>query len=593
VSRRVPFHRSLIGRLLVTSIVIAVAAVVSTAWLATQTTSRAIRQEQGRSLADDKSVYDMVIGYAATHRDWAGVQTLIDARAADIGRRITLTSDDRVVIAESGRGGSLAGARASAAVDPLSLDQGLTGSTDRIDARVLGPYRLPAREHDELRFSVLQQLKCLRNSGVGGVVGEDANGRPLVQLTTADPLGARGVCAAQFSKVTATERRALDDLTARTARCLGLTGKSKLILDRDFSLVAMQLVPADKSRDVRTARMQSCIREALVQQLRPYVAPPALLFVTEPGGATDEPVFSLSRTNILRIVWVAAVVLLVTILLTVLTGRRLVQPLRALTDAAVQPLDRPAPMPVARDDEIGRLARALNDLTERRDRSEAQRRVMVSDVAHELRNPLTNIRAWLEAAQDDVVPADPALLDLLHDEATMLHHIIDDLSDLAAADAGDLRLRREPVYVRDLLTHACESQRSAAEKAGLTLVADLHGDPLVRVDPVRLRQMAGNLLSNAIRYTPPGGTVSLTAAASAEELTIAVHDTGVGISPEDLPRIFDRFWRADTSRARATGGSGLGLPIARQLAEAHGGTLTAQSHRGEGTTMTLRLPVTG
>jgi signal transduction histidine kinase len=216
---------------------------------------------------------------------------------------------------------------------------------------------------------------------------------------------------------------------------------------------------------------------------------------------------------------------------------------------------------------------------------------MVSDVAHELRNPLTNIRAWLEAAQDDVVPANPALLDLLHDEALMLHHIIDDLSDLAAADAGDLRLHREAIYVRDVLTHVCESQRGAAEKAQVTLTADLRGDPVADADPVRLRQTVGNLLSNAIRYTPAGGTVTLSAAASGGELTIAVQDTGIGIAADDLPRIFDRFWRADSSRTRATGGSGLGLPIARKLAEAHGGTLSAASRPGAGTTMTLRLPL--
>jgi len=288
---------------------------------------------------------------------------------------------------------------------------------------------------------------------------------------------------------------------------------------------------------------------------------------------------------------VTAAVLLATILLTVLTGRRLVRPLRALTEAAIEPAGRPTPVPVRGRDEIGHLARALNDATERRDRAEAQRRHLVSDVAHELRNPLTNIRAWLEAAQDEVVPANPALLDLLHDEAILLHHIIDDLSDLAAADAVELRLHREPIFVRDVLTHVGESQRGAAEKSGVTLTTDLRGDPVADADPVRLRQMVGNLLSNAIRYTPAGGTVTLSAEAAGDTVTIAVRDTGIGIAPDDLPKIFDRFWGADSSRTRATGGSGLGLPIARKLAEAHGGTLTATSRPGEGATMNLRLPL--
>ncbi|MET0424836.1 MAG: HAMP domain-containing sensor histidine kinase [Actinoplanes sp.] len=589
--RRVPLHRSLVGRLLATSVLMAMAAIAATAWLAAQSTTRAIRQEQGRSLADDKSIYDVLIGYAATHRDWTGAQPIVQAKAAEAGRRVTLMDEDRAIIADSGPGASLDTVRASATVDALRLDQGLVDSADRIDARAVGPYRLPKAERDQLRRLATRHLDCLGAGRVGGQVVDDASGRPTVRITTADPYFIGGLCAAKNRNTTATEDRALTALATMTERCLGLTARGSVSLARDFSVLALRRAPVDRARDVSSARVRSCVRESRVTQLRPYVAPPALLFVTDPGNPADAPVFSLSRANVLRIVWVTGAVLLVTIGLTVLTGRRLVRPLRALTEAAMEPLGRSAPVPVTGDDEIGYLARALNDLTERRERAETQRRLMVSDVAHELRNPLTNIRAWLEAAQDDVMPADPALLELLHDEATMLHHIIDDLGDLAAADAGRLSLHPEMVYVRDLLTQAFESHRGAAEKAGLTFTADLRGDPVMSADPVRLRQLAGNLLANAIRYTPPGGTVTLTAGVDAGELTVAVHDTGVGIAPDDLPKIFDRFWRADTSRTRATGGSGLGLPIARNLAEAHGGTLIAASRPDAGTTFTLRLPL--
>ena len=583
---RVPLHRSLVGRLLATSLLIAMAAIVATAWLAVQSTSRAIRQEQGRSLADDKSIYDTLAGYAATHRDWTGVQKTVDAEAARLHRRVTLMTDDRQAIADSSPGAPLDATRASATVDALRLDPGLTGSADRIDPRVTGPYLLPAKEREKLRRFAQSQLECMRQNGVEGQVTVDANGRPAVRTTSSDVNFTMSVCRSK-SPITATETEelALADLAWMAEECLGAE-HDILVLDRDFSVAGFK----DRTTDMRKVR--SCVAEARVRQLRPYVAQPALLFVTDPGtGAADEPVFSLSRENLFRVAWVTAAVLLATILLTVLTGRRLVRPLRALTEAATEPAGRPAPMPVRGRDEIGHLARALNDATERRDRAEAQRRHMVSDVAHELRNPLTNIRAWLEAAQDEVVPANPALLDLLHDEAILLHHIIDDLSDLAAADAGELRLHREPIFVRDVLTHVGESQRGAAEKAQVTLATDLRGDPVADADPVRLRQMVGNLLSNAIRYTPAGGTVTLSAEAAGDTVTIAVRDTGIGIAPDDLPKIFDRFWRADSSRTRATGGSGLGLPIARKLAEAHGGTLTAASRPGEGATMNLRLPL--
>ncbi|GAA2511076.1 HAMP domain-containing sensor histidine kinase [Winogradskya humida] len=588
----VPLHRSLVGRLLATSVLIALAAVVATAWLATQTTSRAIRQEQGRSLAEDTSVYDMLIGYAAVHRDWTGVQGLVEDRAADIGRRITVTTEDRELIADSGSWVPPGARRASALVDPLRLDQGLTAGTDRIDARVRGPYRLTAKEHAELRRFAEEQLRCLEDIGLKGILGDGPDGRPTVRVTVADSHGMAGLCAAKTRAVTTTEKVALEDLAARTARCLGLTGRDEIAVGRDFTVESVRRSRSDRTVDVSDSRTTSCVREARVQQLRPYVAPPALLFITDADNAVNEPVFSLSRANILRIVWVTAAVLLATIVLTVLTGRRLVQPLRALTGAAAQPLSRSVPMPVTRNDEIGYLARTLNDLGERRERAEAQRRLMVSDIAHELRNPLTNIRAWLEVAQDGVVPAEPALLDLLQDEAIVLQHIIDDLSDLAAADAGNLRLHPEPVAVRDVVNQVTDSHGSVAAQGRVTLTSRVPGNPVINADPVRLRQIVGNLVSNAIRYTPPEGTVSVTAEVTGTELTIVVRDTGTGIAPGDLPKIFDRFWRADTSRARATGGSGLGLPIARQLAEAHGGTLTARSSPGGGTTMSLRLPLT-
>jgi two-component system sensor histidine kinase BaeS len=218
---------------------------------------------------------------------------------------------------------------------------------------------------------------------------------------------------------------------------------------------------------------------------------------------------------------------------------------------------------------------------------------LVSDVAHELRTPLTNIRSWLEAAQDGLATADPQLFNLLLEEAVLLQHVIDDLRDLAAADAGSLRIHREPTPVGDLVAQVAESYRSAAETGRVRLRAEVDGDPQAAVDPVRLRQLVGNLLSNAIRHTPAGGTVTVSAAVDRDALLIAVRDTGVGIAPADLPRVFDRFWRADTSRSRATGGSGLGLAIARKLAEAHGGELTVASQLGVGTTFTVRLPLPG
>jgi len=585
---RVPLHRSLVVRLLAVSLLVAVAAIAATAWLAAQSTTRAIRQEQGRSLADDRSIYDALVGYAATHRSWAGVETVVAKQAGSLRRRITLMTEDREVIADSAPGPSLALARPSATVDPLRLDLRLTGGTERIDPRVAGPYRLPAADRAKLRSALDTQLKCMRAASVDGKVVDGPDGRPTVQVTTLDPKGLTGYCRQRLGDpVTEIEHRALSALQRLFLRCIGRSNPDAVRISRDFVVTPFE----EDISGLAAGRVNSCLLQSRQSQLRPYVAPAALLFVTEPGSAADAPVFTLSRTNVVRIVGVTGAVLLAAVLVTVLAGRRLVRPLRALTEAAAQPVDRRARMPDSGRDEIGYLARALNDLAERREHAEALRRAMVSDVAHELRTPLTNIRSWVEAAQDGLAPTDSRLLALVHEEAVLLQHIIDDLSDLAAADAGNLRLHPEPVPVRDMLHQVAVAHQGAAHAAGVALTMAVAGDPEVEADPVRLRQIVGNLVTNAIRYTPAGGAVVIGAEAGPDELTVTVRDTGVGIGPDDLPRIFERFWRADGSRTRATGGSGLGLPIARQLAEAHGGGITAQSRPGAGTLMTIRLPV--
>jgi two-component system sensor histidine kinase BaeS len=576
-----------VTRLLATSVLIAVAAIAATAWLATRTATRAINQEQGRSLTDDKGVYDMLVAYAAGHPDWSQAPELIQERAAKLGRRITLMTEDRQVLIDSGTGPSLRTARPSAVVDPLNLDLALTGGTQRIDARAVGPYLLPARERAELRSTARKVLDCLAGLGVSGRVVETPSGRSGIELTSTDAEGALPKCGALWDEnPTSTEAKALRSLGTLTARCAGpLNGGTVLVTPqfRPYVLSSKQMadrkiapVPAEPSTGTRvSARVQSCLEKSRRTQLQPYVAPPALLFVTDPDTGADRTTFTLTGENTVRIVTVTGAVLLATIMVTVLAGRRLVRPLRALAEAA----GGPAPAVVTGRDEIAHLARVLNT-------SAQQRRAMVSDVAHELRTPLTNIRTWLEAAQDDLAPTDDQLVALLHEEAVLLQHLIEDLSDLAAVDAGTLRVHPEAIAVRDVIEQVTDIHRGTAHSAGVRLEAAVSGDPIMSADPVRLRQVVGNLVSNAVRHTPQGGVVTV----SASHNTIAVRDTGTGIAEEHLPKVFDRFWRADESRSRATGGTGLGLAISRQLVEAHGGTITVTSTVGVGTVFTVHLP---
>ncbi|UYM22842.1 HAMP domain-containing histidine kinase [Streptomyces albus] len=215
---------------------------------------------------------------------------------------------------------------------------------------------------------------------------------------------------------------------------------------------------------------------------------------------------------------------------------------------------------------------------------------MVNDIAHELRTPLSNIRGWLDAAQDGLADPDSSLVASLQEEAGLLQHIIDDLQVLAAADAGSLRLSPRKLNLRELAEQSLDAHETAAQAGRVALIGHFTDDLTTEGDPVRLRQVLGNLLSNAIRHTPPNGSVTVSAYRVEGGVELHVADTGSGIQPEDLPRIFDRFWRAEQSRSRNTGGSGLGLSIVRHLVHAHGGEVSVVSSPGAETVFTVRLP---
>ncbi|MEU1185241.1 HAMP domain-containing sensor histidine kinase [Streptomyces sp. NPDC005820] len=576
-------RRSLLVRLLAASITIAVCSVAATAWLAARTTTSAIQHEQGQVLADDAQIYDTLIGYAAGHTDWSAVTPILKRLTGRTGRHITLTTQERRPIAASGTATTLP-TRASALLDPLRADPALLPGVkaDGIDPRAVGPYRLPRAEREELLSRADKVQSCMRGAGFPVGVTEEPSGRPSVVVAgdnstrrKADEVCGRYV----LEDPTATEKQALDRLNTLVAGCLKRQNLGPVAVGLDFA-------PSGKDSEF----VQRCIDTARREQLAPYVAQPALLFVATPAGSAAAPGFDLSSANTVRVAGVAALVLVLTVAVTVTVGTRLVRPLRALTDAARRPAQQHLRVPVTTHDEIGHLAAAFNDLAERRERVEVQRKAMVSDVAHELRTPLSTIRGWLEAAQDGLAVSDEAFVASLLEEALLLQHIVDDLQHLAQADAGRLRLHPEPLSLRELLDHVAAAHRGGAETAGVTLTTRIEDTPVLHADPARLRQAIGNLLSNAVRHTPPGGSVTLRCRCAGDEVVIEVADTGSGIAADDLPRVFDRFWRADKSRSRQTGGSGLGLAIVRQLTEAHGGTVSVTSTPNTETVFTLHLP---
>ncbi len=280
--------------------------------------------------------------------------------------------------------------------------------------------------------------------------------------------------------------------------------------------------------------------------------------------------------------------------LTTMFSRQILKPVEALTAAArkMEKGDLNQRVEVESRDEIGELAHAFNAMAGGLQHQEELRRNMVNDIAHELRTPLSNVRGYLEAIRYGVIDPSPILIDSLHEETMVLTRLLDDLQDLAQSEAGNLNLQCQPIKVQELIETAVARAQPEALEKNLhikTLLADRL--PLVAVDTKRIGQVLRNLLSNAIAYSAPGDDIEIGARQQGQEVEISVRDTGAGISPDQLPYIFDRFYRSDESRTRATGGTGLGLAIAKRWVEEHGGAIQAESSLGRGTTITFTVPV--
>jgi two-component system, OmpR family, sensor kinase len=276
-----------------------------------------------------------------------------------------------------------------------------------------------------------------------------------------------------------------------------------------------------------------------------------------------------------------------------LLSRNLTAPLQRLARAAraVAAGDLGQQVQLEGSAEMHEVAQAFNDMTTALGQSERQRKNMVADVAHELRTPLAVVQGNLRAILDDVYPLEKSEISRLYDESRLLGRLVDDLRELALADAGQLRLHLRPTAIGATIQKTVDSLAPAAGAGDVTLTAQLPGDlPPMQADPDRVAQVLRNLLLNALRHTPPGGAVTASAARHQGGLRVVVADTGEGIAPADLPHVFERFWRADPARA-STGSAGLGLSVAQSLVEAHGGRIWVDSTPGQGTTFTFTLPI--
>jgi two-component system, OmpR family, sensor histidine kinase BaeS len=579
------------ARLLAGTILVAASAVAATAWLSVHGATTSIAQQENVVRDAYPVVYSAMVDYAATHTTWSSAGPVVDDLAQEEGVRVVVTPVGGQPIESSPAStGDPRGAEPAVAIDPLTVDDALAATRfpDGIDPKAASPFQLTTQEHATLEVFAEKEAACLTANRLDVGISEVASGRPYLDIAQAAvPKNCRVVLAygggylgfedSPSVTPTATEQAALTQLSVSMKGCasavqLALTGTGEVI---------------NTAGTADDPRNRACLLNARRLQLRPYVAPAAFMQAMPLGRAGGTAAVGLSSADTVRIAGVATLVALFTVGVAMLLANRVIRPVRALTEATrrMRAGDGTARAATSSRWEIAELTAAFNEMAEHVARTDQQRKELVNDISHELRTPLSTIKGWLIAAHDGVAALDDELVSSLLEEALLLQRLVDDLRDLALADAGRLRLQRVELDLGELLRHIAAVGGGRAE---VEAPADLR----VVADPLRLRQVVGNLVANADRHTPAEGRITVRARRSGSAVLVEVADTGPGIAAEELPFVFDRFWRADKSRNRRTGGSGLGLAIVRHLVEAHGGEVSVTSVPGAGATFTVRLPVT-
>ena len=526
-------------------LVVVVAAVTAsaTAWLTVRQTTEQLTRSTELAQHDIERIVSDITTFGLVRADWQDVGAVVRALAEHTSQRVRLMSTDGVVIlADSDPAAPAVPPRQTLAIDtrpPLQLGDIQPGSRASEAAFDLFGYG-----------TSLTQARCWERQGVAFRVAKDPRG--LNEFVQIQPGRVVPECTApSFS---GDEARALADTFG--AAC----------------------APAQEA---------ACVQKVFVERLADVTPPPAQVLI----GTVDSP--PPVRVNLRSVLAAAGLVALIAVVVSLLISRRVLRPIGALATAS-QRLGEgnlAERVPERGHDELTRLTQSFNRMAESLQRSKEQQHNMIADVAHELRTPLANIRGYLEALKDGVLPPDPELLSSLHEEAMLQQRLVDDLQELALAESGSLVYHPVRADLADLLQACCTAHAPAAGAHDVRIETDSPAPVFAVVDPDRFRQVVGNLITNAVRSTPADGVITLRSRAEGESAVVEVADTGSGIPAEDLPHVFDRFWRADAARGRETGGRGLGLAIAREIIAAHDGTVAVSSTAGIGTVFTVRLPL--
>jgi signal transduction histidine kinase len=327
--------------------------------------------------------------------------------------------------------------------------------------------------------------------------------------------------------------------------------------------------------------------------IRAQLAALALVAVGVPVGAIlASGIVMLKPHDFAEILVVAGVSALVALAAALTLGRRILKPLAGLRAASAQLAagDLSARAPEKGPRELHDLSASFNEMATSLEQLFDARRELVAWASHDLRTPLASLRAMIEALEDDL--AEPGeYLEAIRTQTDILSGLVEDLFELARIDAGALTLELRDAPLKELVSRCLSSLDAEARAREVELAARIAADPVVRIAPDKVERVLMNLLANAVRHSPPRGAVSVVVEPDTDHVVVAVEDGGNGLEPGAPERMFDRFWRADESRARTSGGAGLGLAIARGLVQAHGGTIWAENREGGGARVAFTLPL--
>ncbi|MEV6631747.1 ATP-binding protein [Actinoplanes sp. NPDC051470] len=557
-------------------VLVAVSAIVATAWLTLSLTTREVTRSQAAEAQHQDRIVQEIREYGLRHGRWPGVDQVVRGLAESTGLHIQLRTPDGTVLTDSDTlEGNTSGPVRGAAltIDPLPALDPTVRPGEPIPVRVGRPFALPAdlfgsgpspgagpaeralRQAAQYRAALLA-VRCMSDNG------------------TAEPV-------LQASRAPYLTRQQIQD----SPKCVTF-GTDKVNRDKVWLTEMVEMLsPCVPGRNDRE-RIESCLQQSFNRGLSGFAATPLRLFL---GFRNTTSIIDLSRPALIGV----AGLIVVALIGTAVIARRVSRPVWLLTEASLRLADGKLDVrvPIRGRGELALLSASFNAMAEAVQSSEERQRRLIADIAHEMRTPLSNLRGYLEGLSDGVVDPSRELFVSLHEETLLQRRILDDLQELALAEAGDLTYTRTSFDLAELASTSGTAHRAVAAEAGVELEVDAPGGTWVRADPDRMRQVIGNLLTNAIRYTDDGGHVTLTVRRDKFEAVLIVRDTGVGIALEDQPRVFDRFWRADPARQRATGGSGLGLTIAHRIVTDHGGRIEVTSTPGSGSTFTVRLPL--